>query len=704
MNLRDSVLIALLFGIPAAAQTQPLACTEASGVAAVMRAGALTDFTADFRMACTGGTPTPAGQAVPTITITLGVKAATFEGQPAGFAKLTSNPTNASFSEALLIIDDPNSPVNPTRPLLNCGNSGAPDNGANGAGVCSIRSTGVPTQTYDGTPNGYGAGICNGTAGVPAANTFGCGRPNVFQGRYTSLSSNSPELQFSNIPFDPPGDNQIRMLDFTNLRVSAAGITLAQPFPTATVRVTPTITSLIPMNFALTSPYGDIVAVISNALASAPAEVAVTSPILVQENLESGLLPRNYSFNVGDNLGTPGNGSSTLTYNGNANYPADVAQNVPWAQYFSESGFQWQNLSPNGPKAPNPPFGFGSTPASLGGPLASLAFAGTNTRIDRSGVAQAGSRIAVNFTNIPPGAVVEVPPRIQLKSRSNPAITTGLLALTTTDANGAGPYTPRSGFLNAQDHMAVYEVLFAYVFMLEQAQIPFTLSNAPAGTQLKAVVQLAPFYSTPDAGRPNDSLPEPRFLDGTKLVPCLNLPCLDVQPSSAMNLGPAKVTISTAPLAPAPGLLQGASLKLVKNGMPDIESSGASNNADNSSVAAQFNLAGVPVGPRDVVITAPDGRVITLPDGFTVTGDPGCSYAVDPKQLATKFSGGRIEISVTTATGCRWAASSDASWMSLLPSKPDSLAVRVQPNTHGPARIGRLSVAGTVVTVQQERK
>ena len=31
------------------------------------------------------------------------------------------------FTEALLLIDEPGSAVSPTRPILNCGNAGAPD-------------------------------------------------------------------------------------------------------------------------------------------------------------------------------------------------------------------------------------------------------------------------------------------------------------------------------------------------------------------------------------------------------------------------------------------------------------------------------------------------------------------------------------------------------------------------------------------------
>ena len=57
------------------------------------------------------------------------------------------------YDEALLIVDEPHSAVQPTRPILNCGASGAPDSGASGPGVCSIVSDGNPLDTYNGVAN-----------------------------------------------------------------------------------------------------------------------------------------------------------------------------------------------------------------------------------------------------------------------------------------------------------------------------------------------------------------------------------------------------------------------------------------------------------------------------------------------------------------------------------------------------------------------
>ena len=52
------------------------------------------------------------------------------------------------------MIDEPNSPSNPSRPILNCGRTEAPDNTQAGAGVCAILGGGPygAANTYNGAP------------------------------------------------------------------------------------------------------------------------------------------------------------------------------------------------------------------------------------------------------------------------------------------------------------------------------------------------------------------------------------------------------------------------------------------------------------------------------------------------------------------------------------------------------------------------
>jgi hypothetical protein len=160
-----------------------------------------------------GGTPTPADQVVPQYTITV---------------LLSTNATSrliasSRFSEALLFVDEPNSPYSLSGPILNCGNAGAADSGPSGPGVCSIRSTGNPVLNYDGTPNGWGSATCDGASGRPVANNYGCGRPNIFQGRIGTPSDPSQQnaITFS-VPVDWPGAGGARRFRITNLRGDAA--------------------------------------------------------------------------------------------------------------------------------------------------------------------------------------------------------------------------------------------------------------------------------------------------------------------------------------------------------------------------------------------------------------------------------------------------------------------------------------------------
>jgi len=161
-------VVALLAGlsIPAAAQA-PFVCNTNAATPFVVRAEGYAELVGDLTLNCTGGTPTSAGQAVPQVQVQIILNTNIT-------SKLLANP----FNEALLIIDEPNAPgPNNNRPILNCGNAGAPDTSISGPGVCAIISNGNPQQTYDGTPNGYNGGVCDGAGGRPAANTYGCGLP-----------------------------------------------------------------------------------------------------------------------------------------------------------------------------------------------------------------------------------------------------------------------------------------------------------------------------------------------------------------------------------------------------------------------------------------------------------------------------------------------------------------------------------------------
>jgi hypothetical protein len=161
---------------------------------------------------------------------------------------VVGSPSNL-FSEALLIIDEPASATNPNVPVLNCGNSGAPDNSYFGPGVCQSVSTGNPSSSYDGTPNGYGSAQCDGSIGRPAPNSYGCGRPNIFQAQ-TGVPQNfrqSNAITFFNVPIDPPGAKTVRTFRITNLRINAALIGANSTFMDNSVAAQISVTGPLPI-------------------------------------------------------------------------------------------------------------------------------------------------------------------------------------------------------------------------------------------------------------------------------------------------------------------------------------------------------------------------------------------------------------------------------------------------------------------------
>ncbi len=678
------LLFATLFAGLSAAQIQ---CTASSGVPPLIRDGGLTELVGDYIMDCIGGTPTAAGQPVPAVNITVTLN-----------APLTSNPLAGGFNESLLIIDEPNSSLHPSRGMLNCEAPGAADNGGS-AGTCAIISTGDPDKTYDGTPNGYGASATCDGVGHPAANTYQCGRPNLFQGQIDAAPN---VVKFIGVPFDPPGPNGHRVLRFTNFRVApqrfAAGSLVLQ-----TMTMSVSINSSL--SIAIANREIQVASVLQGFtdLSGNLAEGPLTAPIRFREGFPSSWRMRNVSATVGDNLGTLGNGTwvgNSWIYNNGTHNPADVAQNVPGAVYNTEEGYTWQNNGDNAPPASNPPLGFGTSTGFplAGGPLVSAGFGGTNTNISLAGVAQSGTRFAIRFTNIPIGGSVTLPTSVSVV-RAGDTTVTGVMALTATDAAGAGPYMPRSGTFTSTDSLAVYEVLFAQPYIIEDVNIPFTTTGFPQGTTPHGITSLAPFYSSASARSANSTLPEPRFID-----PCLSLPCLTVSPGSGRTGDMVNVNIdATLSLSAdaAAQMMDGAQVTLVASGQTDITATSA--NFSGRTLTAALNLAGAPLGPRDVVVTNPSGAVNAVPNGFTVDAALPCTFTAGPLTASFPPSGGSGSIVVSPLpVDCTWFASTSYPWITLNARQGGQWQFyTVQSALNGPNRTGTINIAGHTVTVIQ---
>jgi hypothetical protein len=171
-----ALLLVVGLAAPAMAQLSPLLCsTNANNP--LLREEGYTEMVGDLFIVCTGGTPTAIGSIVPTadFTVTLGTN-------------ITSKVTAATasnavlFSESLLLVDEPNTNSGVQHPVLNCGQTGAPDSDPAAPGVCSITSPDDPASTYDGS----------------------AGHPNVFQGRVADSLGFTP-IKFVGVPVDPPG-------------------------------------------------------------------------------------------------------------------------------------------------------------------------------------------------------------------------------------------------------------------------------------------------------------------------------------------------------------------------------------------------------------------------------------------------------------------------------------------------------------------
>jgi hypothetical protein len=464
------------FVVPAGAQ---ITCS-ASALPKLARTAGKTEPVADIVLTCTGGTPTPAGALVPQINLTV------FLNTNVTSLVTEHSATGPDFSEALLLVDEPNlgAPNGaPATPLLNCGNIGAPDNGPLGPGVCEIISTGNPAQTYDGTqfvPLSNCAVV--GATFVGIAN-YGCGRPNAYQGQVATTDN---VINFLGVPFDPPGPAGTRTLRITNLRSDAAALGGGGPHAINAVVAESGSTSFTISPSEVTVAFAE-----GGLLASAQPGV-----IHVEEGYASAWQYRNIAFALAN--ATPG----VIPYPyilGDTNYPADAAQNIPGLVYNTEDGFEWSNNGVNAPPVPNPPPGYGSGIVTTGNfPLFSEGYGGLKTGIAIDGVASAGTRIALVFGAL--GETVAVPNVVYLHPVGSPGTTSGVMVATITDANGAGLYTAAPGSTSTVHNIGevVYEILYSNPFELEYADVAVSVS----GPLHEAAVLplLAPFYVTPNAG------------------------------------------------------------------------------------------------------------------------------------------------------------------------------------------------------------
>jgi len=531
--------VALLAGLTVPANAQS-ACTAVAGANTTLRAEGNNELVSDIVLKCYGGTPTAINTLVPQVDIVINLN-----------QTITSRITatiglGVQMSEALLLMDEPNGAYWNTapaggadnfHPIENCGYH-SEDSSSAGPGVCAIYSDGNPNDTYDGTYGSAGSNACTGgETPVPASYPYGCGRPNVFQGRYT-VGANGNAIQFLGVPYDAPFGGNARTLRFTNFRVNANGYGVASPFSTVPVFATFSISNV---NYLFLTNTNVQLAQVQQGLLSTTTpgtflqcETPNSSKmdIHIQENFPTAFKVKNVAEILSNGIFA----STNYTYNGTLVHPADQNQNVSGGVYNTETG--WSDVSGSNSTA-NPPAGFGTPVTGAGTP--GLPFANTTvvsggTGIPSAGLATQGTRIAVIVNATPMGTTMLFPLTVKLNNLATQS-QTGVLQLVQTDNFGAdinGTYTAATaasgnpcitfacaaGTVNGTTGatLAVYEVLFEDPDSQEYADIvPFmsytpqvTSNIPPAPTTVTDTVSFAPF-GEPGSNQPSATLPEPRF-------------------------------------------------------------------------------------------------------------------------------------------------------------------------------------------------
>jgi len=530
---------AMLAGVSSTASAQQIICNGGGTVPTAVRAESFADLVGDYLLDCTGGTPTLPGQSVPAVNITVTLS------QNITSKVLTSGSTigaGGQFTEALLIIDEPNATPNLTRRLLACGDVGAPYQ-VNGLGSCGIVATNDPNTTYSGTP--LGNGISDTDCVIPAGGVaaYGCGRPNVFQGRQglAQNSGNTNIMVFNGVPFDAPGSvgggrstvDGHRRFRITNIRANSP--TVAGGFLTADIQMTVNITGV--SNISIGQPTQRVANVFIGI--QTPTLSAFTTFVQCSPETRNNPTPTlRFREGFGSSFRAKGleqviaNGlvSNVQRYQGtNSSYgTGTINQNVPGVNYNTESGFVSSGTTNN--PAQNPPLGLGNGSNSTGnGALAN------STGIAAAGIATQGTRIAATFSNLPVGLGVTVPNVVNLVQVGTTNITGVAVRTAVVSARGDGPFTPYSGTTSVvAGDMVVYEVLFADASVSEDLLIPITMTNptpAISDTEINKTGQVAggfaPFILQTDdsnvwgrAQQPSDTvqtvlgatfLPVPRF-------------------------------------------------------------------------------------------------------------------------------------------------------------------------------------------------
>ncbi len=336
-----------------------LNCAVNTAATPTLRAEGITEQIGDIVITCTGGNLVPTGSQVPQVNITVSLASQVT-------SRLLGNVAGLNASEALLMLDEPNSGLTPVvagfgpgEPFTVCNtpNTGCPAWANVNSTVTATNPTGAPIETAVSTLGGA----------TPA--------PNVYQG---VVSGN--QVTFFGVPILAPGTTDARVIRITNVRTNANGIGGGSASGSIPVQA-----SLLTSNFAAL-PISNAQPIVGFVQLGLTASVGTATPfgqcVTQSSTTVKTATVLTFSENFGTAFKTRIDPSNTKLPAGTSGQAGAQYQTTPGVVYNSESGFTMSTTS---------------VPPAVG------AFGGAT-----AGLADFGTRLKGTFNNIPTGARVWV--------------------------------------------------------------------------------------------------------------------------------------------------------------------------------------------------------------------------------------------------------------------------------------------------------
>ena len=472
-----------------------LTCTVNSPVKPTLRGEGYTEQAGDIVITCTGGVAPEVGAVVPWVNI------AVYLNTSVTSRLLPATNVSELLSEALLLIDEPNSGLQPQVPGFGPGA---------GLSVCTTPLSGC--VEYVSRAAGSSVNVATDTPQGNAANAPG---KNVFPG---IVANNS--VVFYGVPVLAPG-NATRVLRITNIRVNAAAVAFGAADDSLTpVQASVSISGVTSLPLQGSSPLvgyvsGRVATSLENPVACGTCTGVTVNPaatLSFRENFQSAFKTRVLAQ---DNIAYAGQ-------NGTPGSNGFGAQNVAGSSYNSESGLV----------------------VSVGaGQTAGLTDAGTRLKAVFNNI-PAGVRILVSVANIDANGLPVAAPAVPGGLAANTG-TTGYAQLTSSETGAFAPVAAQEngpGGIPMQEiavvngsATAIWEVINTNPNALENLRFE-VCTYSPSGasvTPITANLSYAPAPLGVPASQASADLPVPRFVADSSVTRPLSSAALP-------NLGIAK--------------------------------------------------------------------------------------------------------------------------------------------------------------------